>query len=86
MQYDELDYGYCVMRTNYWLDKNNVLSSDYLDYLKKKMSSVGVVKLLQRLISKNMIARTWRGKYTLNPNIAQYGTALDKSIYKLFEW
>lgn len=85
MNYDPKDYWYCMMWINYWLDKDNVLSNEYLDKLKKEMSSVWVVKLLQRLIEKKMIARTGRGKYTLNPNIAQYWTTIDKKIYELFE-
>ncbi len=84
MDYDIKDYGYCVMWSNYWLNKDNELDNKYLEKLKKEMSSRWVVKLLQRLIEKKMIARTWRGKYTLNPNIAQYWVALDKSIYDLF--
>lgn len=86
MRYDVKDFWYCITRTLYWLDQNNQLSWEYLDILKQEMSTRWVTVLLQRLIKSNMIARTWRGKYTLNPNIAQYWTALDKSIYKLFEW
>lgn len=85
MNYDPKDYWYCILRANHWLDNGNWLSNKYLDKLKNEMSSVWVVKLLQRLIEKKMIARTWRGKYTLNPNIAQYWTTIDQSIYKLFE-
>lgn len=84
MQYDVKDYWYCIMRANHWLDKNNQLSDSYLEILKSTMSSVWVVKLLQRLIEKKMIARTWRGKYTLNPNIAQYWETMDEEVYKLF--
>ena len=84
MNYDPKDYWYCMMWMSYGLDKENTLNNEYLDKLKQEMTTNWLFLLIKRLIEKKMIARTWRGKYTLNPNIAQYWTTIDKKIYKLF--
>lgn len=84
MKYDPKDYWYCIMWANHWLSPTNELSNVYLQELKVIMSKKWLYSLLQRLVEKKMIARIGRGQYALNPEIAQYGERIDKTVYDLF--
>lgn len=80
-----LDYGYCLMWSNYWLDEYNSLNNEYLITLKERFTAAWVHKILRRLIEKKLIARVWRWQYVLNPNIAvDSKCGVYSNIYDLF--